>query len=85
MLVERARIKRVHVTWGGGGVGIVSRADLVKAIAGAKPEDTDAHLSDEGIRTRLLEGLGFQPWASSKQIGVEVRDGFVSFWGTVNS
>ena len=80
-------------------VGIVSRADLVKAIAGAKPEDTDAlpgcpasapcrasaHPSDEGIRIRLLEELGLQPWASATQIGVEVRDGFVSFWGTVNS
>ena len=43
------------------------------------------HLSDEGIRTRLLEELRLQPWASTTQIGVEVRDGFVSFWGTVNS
>jgi CBS domain-containing protein len=78
-LMDRARIKRVPVTRGGAVVGIVSRADLVKAIAGAKPEDTDAHPSDEGIRTRLLEE------ASATQIGVEVRDGFVSFWGTVNS
>lgn len=84
-LMDRARIKRVPVTRGGAVVGIVSRADLVKAIAGAKPEDTDAHPSDEGIRTRLLEELGLQPWASATQIGVEVRDGFVSFWGTVNS
>jgi len=84
-LMDRARIKRVPVTRGGAVVGIVSRADLVKAIAGARPEYTDAHPSDEGIRARLLEELGLQPWASATQIGVEVRDGFVSFWGTVNS
>jgi predicted transcriptional regulator len=57
-LFERKRIKRVPITRDGKLVGIVSRSNLVQALAsvigrGAEPPD-----SDRQIRLELLSRLG---------------------------
>jgi CBS-domain-containing membrane protein len=82
-LMERHQIKRVPVMRGREVVGIVTRANLLRALAGlarqALPPDTD----DAAIRERLLAELGKQPWAPIAQLNVLVGNGVVQLWGTI--
>ncbi len=84
-LLDRVRIKRVPVMRGTRVVGIVSRADLVKAIAGTRLGSGESRTDDAGIRARLLDELQGQPWTSASEASVEVEGGIVSFRGTVGS
>ena len=76
--------KRVPVLRDGRVVGIVSRANLVQALASA-PEVPPAGppASDHEIRTRLLDELAKQSWAGAAAGNVVVRDGVVHLWGFV--
>lgn len=84
-ILEQRHIRRVPVLRGTQLVGLVTRADLVRALAAsasllAKPQvGTD----DEVIRLRLLEELGAQPWWSGNWSSVFVHHGVVSFVGVV--
>ena len=85
-LLEKHNIKRVPVVSDGRVVGIVSRANLLRAFASraakaAGPAATD----DQAIRERLLKHLGRQPWWSERMINVVVTDGKVHYWGFVES
>ena len=85
-LLEKKRIKRVPVTRGGQVVGIVSRANLVRAIATAKETPLAVASSDDGtIRSRVLEALRAEPWTSIGNSDVTVTDGTVAFWGVYHS
>ena len=68
-------------------VGIVSRADLLWAIASAPtiieirtPDDTD-----EKMRADILSRLNAQSWAHPSQVNVVVQDATVQLWGFVQS
>ncbi|MFC0387121.1 CBS domain-containing protein [Muricoccus vinaceus] len=79
-LMEDHNIRRVLVTAGGQLLGVVGRADLVRALVkptGASP----AELSDEGIRQALLTAMRREAWATTGNIAVGVRDGVVEFTG----
>jgi CBS domain-containing protein len=81
ILFDKRRIKRVPVLRGERLVGIVTRANLVQALAAKmKVVKGQRALSDDAIRARLLEELGVQAWwhASSNVI---VTDGIVHYWG----
>jgi CBS domain-containing protein len=85
-LLEKHNIKRVPVVSDGRVVGIVSRANLLRAFAsraskGSSPVAND----DQAIRERLLKHLGRQPWWSERMINIVVTDGKVHFWGFVES
>ncbi len=63
-LLETKRIKRVPVVRDGKLVGIVSRANLVRALAAVKsPPSADADTDDRTIRRKLLAELQGQEWA----------------------
>ena len=81
MLLETKRIKRVPVVSGGKLVGIVSRANLVRALAttSSAPKivaDTD----DRTIREQLLAELRRQQWANIWAADIMVRDKVVHVW-----
>jgi CBS domain-containing protein len=80
-LLEAKRIKRVPVTRDGKVIGIISRANLVRALAATKgaplPEGED---DDRTIRARLLAELGREEWAKVWPEDIIVRDGVVHFW-----
>jgi CBS domain-containing protein len=85
-IFETRRIKRVPVVHDGRLVGIVSRANLVQALAGLIPtpellESTD----DSTIKRRLDTELKNQPWWSGFTSNVMARDGVVHFWGFYRS
>lgn len=82
-LLEEKHIKRLPVVREGKLVGIVSRADLLRALALAPPQETK--LDDRAIREQLVAeldkaGLGYQPY-----VNIVVSDGVVHLWGFVGS
>jgi CBS domain-containing protein len=85
-LLEDNRIKRVPVLREGRPVGIVSRANLIRALAAAKARPVaPAAAGDGAIRTKVLEVLGAQPWSEIDRANVTVTDGLVEFWGIYSS
>jgi CBS domain-containing protein len=83
-LMERYGIKRVPVLRGRELVGIVTRANLMRALisaaVGAQPATSNG---DAAIRERLLNELKKQPWAPLAGIGIAVRDGVVTLSGVI--
>lgn len=82
-LMEKRRIKRVPVVRGQEIVGIVSRANLLHALAGVARELKPTEASDQAIREQLLAELKRQSWAPIALIDVVVREGVVELWGTI--
>jgi CBS domain-containing protein len=79
--LEAKRIKRVPVVREGKVVGIISRANLVRALGatkGAPPREGEG--DDRTIRARLLAELNREEWARIWPEDVIVRDGVVHFW-----
>jgi predicted transcriptional regulator len=82
-VMEHKRIKRLPVMRGAQAVGIVSRANLMHALAtlgraAPPPAETDAQ-----IRQQLLAEFQKQFWAPAALIDVAVKDGVVELWGTI--
>ena len=85
-LLEKNGIKRVPIVSNGKLVGIVSRANLVQALASARKQiKAAAATSDLMIREELLSRLRAEPWARTSRLNVIVHDGTVELWGTVRS
>ena len=82
--MERHRIKRLPVLRAGKLVGIVTRADLLRALAlrlAPPPGENDAQ-----IRAALLAEIAAQPWApSGGDFSAIVGDGTVHLWGSATS
>lgn len=81
-LLEAKRIKRVPVVHDGKVVGIISRANIVRAVGATKGAPQPASADDDRtIRARLLGELGREEWAATIwPEDVIVRDGVVHFW-----
>ncbi len=79
-------IKRVPVLRGRAILGIVSRANLVQAIAAAVNPDKRIHPSnDDAIRGRLLTELERHSWWRPTHSSVRVNERVVHYRGTVDS
>jgi CBS domain-containing protein len=83
-LMEKNAIKRVPIVADGQLVGIVSRANLIQAVASARSE-LEIPLSDATIRDKVLAQLKSQAWAHTSQLNVTVSGGVVDLWGIVKS
>lgn len=83
-VLERLHIKRVPVLDQGKLVGIVSRANLIRALASAARPDQAGLVSDETIHHDVMQALNGHRWAMTAE-NVVVKEGVVHFWGTVNS
>jgi CBS domain-containing protein len=80
-LMERHRIKRLPVLRNGQLVGIVSRANLMHALASLARETPPASGDDAAIRDRILAALAKQNWAFA--VNVVVKNGVAEVWGTI--
>jgi CBS domain-containing protein len=79
-VMETNRIKRVPVLHNGKLVGIISRANLVRALAAVKTEPIAAIADDPTIRQKLLAELSRRDWVKLWAADVIVKDGIVHFW-----
>lgn len=85
-ILEKNHIKRVPVTRDGALVGIVSRANLLRALAARKDAPlAPVSTSDEEIRDALMAVLEDEAWAERAMINAIVSDGAVQLWGLVKS
>jgi CBS domain-containing protein len=85
-MLERHRIKRVPVLRGGKLVGIVSRSNLIQALASSRAPATGAGgEADRKIRQELLDRLGQEDWTDFGERNVIVSGGIVHLWGLVGS
>jgi CBS domain-containing protein len=82
-LMETQQIKRVPVVRGEHVVGIVTRANLLHALAAADTELKPMEQGDQAIRALLVAELGKQPWAPMTLVDPIVRDGVVELWGSI--
>lgn len=84
-LFEEQHIKRVPIVSKGGDlVGIVSRANIIQAVATTRPK-LEISASDATIRKKLMDELKKQPWAHVHRLNVTVTAGVVNLWGFVES
>jgi len=86
ILLETNRIKRVLVLRDDRLVGIVSRANLVRALAMSINErPSGAEADDRAIQHRLLAELKAQKWAEVSPANIMVKDGVVHLWSSYYS
>ena len=79
-LMEEKGIRRVLVLEDGKLRGIVSRADLLRALV-SPPQAAGGELSDDRIRQAVLAAMRKEPWADTFYTLVEVKDGVVEYHG----
>jgi osmotically-inducible protein OsmY len=75
----------VPVVEGGKLAGIVSRSDLVRALAARSAAMEAGDASDGAILARLSKELERHPWWRSTTSQVVVNDGVVHYFGMVGS
>ncbi len=84
-ILDRRKVKRVPVVTEGRIVGIVSRADLLRAYlkeAAGRPAGAAA---DGDLRDRVDAAIARQPWAANGLINVSVDEGTVRVGGIMSS
>jgi CBS domain-containing protein len=85
-LLEKNAIKRVPIVKDGRVVGIVSRANLLQALASLRKQiEAGATPNDSEIRNDVIARLRVEPWSHPSLINVIVQDGNVELWGIVDS
>ena len=84
-LFERKRIKRVPVVRDGKLTGIVSRSNLIQALATVVGRMDQHDETDRQIRLDLLSRLQEQKWTDFGSRNITVSDRVVHLWGLVGS
>ena len=80
-----ARVNRLPVVDADGRlVGIVTRANLLRALASVVGETKPVAAADDAsIRAKIYAELQKQPWAPVNMLDIVVRDGIAHLWGVV--
>jgi CBS domain-containing protein len=81
-LMETKNVKRLPVTRGERILGIVSRADILRAVASLAREVPDPTADDDHIRDRIIRALSESAWCP-QGLGVIVRKGIVHLSGII--
>jgi CBS domain-containing protein len=82
-LMESHKIKRLPVVANGKLVGIVSRADFLRALINTADKETTTPLSDEEIGERVQAELDRHSWAPRAAMKFAVKDGVVELTGSI--
>jgi CBS domain-containing protein len=84
-LLEKHRIKRIPIIRDRKLVGVVSRSNLIQALASSLQHANATGESDRQIRIELLDRLHEQDWTDFGSRNIIVSDGVVHLWGLVGS
>jgi CBS domain-containing protein len=84
LLMENKNVKRLPVLRDGKVVGIISRANLMRALLSIHRTAPQSSDDDAAIRERILAGVGRQDWSSGAAVDVVVHRGMVDLWGSVS-
>lgn len=83
-IIEDKGVRRVPIVRDGKLVGVVSRADLIRAMM-LPAAAISADAPDERIRRDVLRAMRDQPWVDTYFVFADVKDGIVTFHGFVRS
>src|SRR6516165_4184938 len=84
-VLEKNRIRRVPIVVKGQVVGIVSRANIIQALAGLREEPERTTTSDSIIRKKVMKQIKSGKWSKGSLLNLTVHDGKVRLWGVVDS
>ncbi|HWM48232.1 MAG TPA: CBS domain-containing protein [Xanthobacteraceae bacterium] len=82
-MLEKNGIKRVPIVDNGKLVGIVSRANLIQALAVAPVQQ--ASVDDTALRDEVMNKINSKSWSRPYLVNALVRDGTVELWGIVST
>ncbi len=82
-LMEKHDIKRIPIVRGAIVVGVVSRADLLRALLSREPDRPVLQPTDRALRENVVDALENRRWTSRWPISVYANDGVVHLWGFV--
>mgnify|MGYP001766733624 CR=1 FL=1 len=79
------RVKRLPVVEGGSLVGVVSRADVLRALSGAFTAETavQGEIGDGDLVVRVRAALAGQSWAPASSLDIRAVGGTVELWGSI--
>jgi CBS domain-containing protein len=80
-LMERRHVKRFPVLRDDKIVGIVSRANLMRALVGLARTEMAPAGGDRALRDLIVAAFAKQPWAP--HVNVVVKDSVAELWGTI--
>ena len=83
-LMERNNVKRLPVTRGDRLVGIVTRTNLLSAVAGLARDVPDPTADDDHIRNHIIASIDKADWAPFG-LGVIVLNGVVHLSGVITN
>ena len=83
-LLDRHVIKRIPIVRDGVPIGVVSRADLLRALLSREPDRPVLQPTDKALRQAVVEALENRPWTSKWPTNVFANDGVVHLWGFVD-
>ena len=82
-LMENRNVKRLPVLRDGKVIGIVSRANLMRALLSIHRTTPQSSDSDAEIREHVLAEVRRHDWSSGAAVDVVVHSGMVDLWGSV--
>lgn len=83
-IMESRRVKRVPVIENGRMVGIVARADLVKALLKIMPDSSAIPaVTDARMRAQFLHEVDKEQWTPRGSIDCKVKDGVIELHGVI--
>jgi CBS domain-containing protein len=79
------RVKRLPVVDGGSLVGVVSRADVLRALSGAfaAAPAAESEVGDAELVERIRRVLAGQSWAPATSLDIRAANGTVELWGSI--
>ena len=85
LVLDERRIRRVPVVDLGRLVGIVSRGDLIRALAREPVRPAGTTRSEGELVREFKDRLAAEPWAEAQGIVAQAENGVLGFWGVVDT
>jgi len=82
-IMDNCRVRRLPIVFRNQLVGIVTRGDLIKALATAPRPGRD--VSDAGLQAQMTARMAHERWTSSCNVVIDAHDGVISLLGVVDS
>ena len=83
--LDTHRIRQVPVVMDGRLAGMISRADLVRALAEVSIAAPAARPDSGALQKAVWDQIKAQPWLQTSYVNMAVKDGVVELWGAVDS